>query len=239
MESTDSKFVSYKKVLISGERNVGKTTLIQVLESSNMSEYNKKVVLLSPKGTKMCLNLHEIDVDNDMIQEENEWLFKTYFHDCQLAIFMADLTNVGSVETAKNLISFISEFKLTHLKKLMVFNKLDQEKSEEIKALQLDNFLAETRTETLEISVTQKTNTELLFSKIASSLDASNELAVNLVSECVLPVSEISFEKLEGKISILLLGNSAVGKTSFCQRYFKNSFSEKLNSTIGIVFEKK
>ena len=239
MESTDSKFVSYKKVLISGERNVGKTTLIQVLESSNMSEYNKKVVLLSPKGTKMCLNLHEIDVDNDMIQEENKWLFKTYFHDCQLAIFMADLTNVGSVETAKNLISFISEFKLTHLKKLMVFNKLDQEKSEEIKALQLDNFLAETRTETLEISVTQKTNTELLFSKISSSLDASNELAVNLVSECVLPVSEISFEKLEGKISILLLGNSAVGKTSFCQRYFKNSFSEKLNSTIGIVFEKK
>ena len=62
--------------------------------------------------------------------------------------------------------------------------------------------------------------------------ESKNELPTNIVSEAIDKRSGLMNGR--GALSLILIGDSTVGKTCFLTRYFKNQFNETFLSTIGI-----
>ena len=77
-----------------------------------------------------------------------------------------------------------------------------------------------------------------LLGKIYSAVNESNkDLPINKVYVSSSKVARL--ENCESSISLILIGDSHVGKTNFLTRYIDNKFHESFISTVGIEREIK
>ena len=116
---------------------------------------------------------------------------------------------------------------------ILVLNKSDLESEKQITDFELDQYLNENKyLDKIEISIKNGTNMPELLNKINLSInDSKKEIASNIVSETL--EKNVGFINAEGSLSLILVGDSTVGKTCFLNRYFKNQFKSTL-SNIGI-----
>ena len=128
---------------------------------------------------------------------------------------------------------------IPYLKNIFVITKTNLIDKKEINSDELQKFLKSNSSfQNEEISLNSQDNMSNLLYKINSAVnEADNNLPCNYIFEAdELKTGLINFD---GSLSIILLGDSTVGKTCFYKRYFKNQFTDSDLATVGIEKENK
>ena len=169
---------------------------------------------------------------------KNDTLIDSVLLECPCALLLVDLTNKDSFDSIQSLLNNITINKHPYLNLILVLNKSDLESDKQVTDFELDQFMDKNKyLDKIEISIKNGKNIEELLNKINTSInDSKKELATNIVSETI--EKNVGFINAEGSLSIILVGDSTVGKTCFLNRYFKNQFNSTI-SNIGIDKEIK
>jgi small GTP-binding protein len=116
---------------------------------------------------------------------------------------------------------------------ILLLNKSDLQSEKQIDDTEMKDFLEKNNyLDNLEISIKNGTNIPELLNKINDAInDPKKELAANIVAETV--EKNVGLMNAEGSLSLILVGDSTVGKTCLLNRYFKNQFKSTI-SNIGI-----
>ena len=196
----------------------------------NQIEYELK------DGRYLNLNLYEIRLEDNIIY--NDTLLEAFLFDCQCALFFVDMTNHKSFEPVKTIISFIKDESYPNLKKIIVENKSDITTEKQNVALKnFVNFYPNIGY----TSISSKTgdNFEDLLIQIYNEINPEkNIFPLDKVAKCSLKADYVN-ENYKGAFSLILVGDTQVGKSNFMTRYAKNKFNADFISSIGMNNEIK
>lgn len=170
---------------------------------------------------------------------ENQELINAFLFDCQCALFMVDISNTKSFDLVKSLIANIEDEKFPYLKKILIENKLDLENQKQVSGFDVKEYLDKHPSIMSEkISLKDGDSIQDLLKNIYIAVNESNgELPINKVFISQSKLARL--ENCESAISLILIGDSHVGKTNFLTRYIENKFHESFISTVGIEREIK
>ena len=192
-------------------------------------EYNQIEYKLED-GRSLNMNLYEIRLEDNIIY--NDTILDAFLLDCQCALFLVDGKNKKSINSVKDLLTKINNEKYPFMKRIIVENKLDimpEKENEEIKKLlNFYQFL-----DKAEISLKTGNNFENLLNQIYEQINTNsseeNLFPLDKVTKC--SMIDIPKEEYEASISLILLGDNAVGKSCFMNRYVNNEFNLNYLST--------
>ena len=182
----------------------------------------------------MNINLYEIRLEESITIDFK--VLDAFFFDCQCALFFVDMTNDKSLNSIKDIIPDIDDDKYPYLKKIIVENKSDINPGSINNDLQ--SYMNTVKNiDHIKISVKTGDNLDELLSKIFREITTPQKksIPVNNVAKCSL--KDLSKEKFEGSFSLILVGNTNVGKTNFMTRYAKNVFKTLFLSNFGVNTE--
>ena len=148
------------------------------------------------------------------------------------------MTNSKSLEPIKTLIFNIKKKEYPFLKKILVETKSDLEPK--IQKEEIQKFIDENpNTEHFTISAKNGNNIDELLLKIYNEVNSpeKNSIPINKTQKC--NVDDVPRDQIKGELSIILLGDSGVGKTNFLTRFTKNVFLQKFLSSQGVNQESK
>ena len=178
------------------------------------------------------MNIYEVRIDEDTIKDIS--LINNFLFDCQCAIFLVDITSNDSFKLIKDLLYVIKDALYPFLKKILVLNKLDLNYERQVNFLEISDFLyqnKELELENEEISLKNEENMDKLLSKINNAINiVKNQIPINIIYETNL-LNAVNKDLTQ--ITIIVIGDSSVGKSCFINRYFKNRFTEQYISNIG------
>ena len=150
------------------------------------------------------------------------------------------MTNPKSFDTVKYLISIINKDIYPYLSKIIVETKSDL--TNEITNEEYLKYKNDNRNIPF-ITISTKTgdNFENLLSKIYDEIDSNNseknKIPINKVTKCV--SKNFPSEICRCPLSLILVGDSGVGKTNFMTRYSRNLFQSIFLATTGTEKELK
>ena len=148
------------------------------------------------------------------------------------------MTNSKSLEPIKTLIFNIKKKEYPFLKKILVETKSDLEPK--IQKEELQKFIDENpNTEHFTISAKNGNNIDELLLKIYNEVNSpeKNSIPINKTQKC--NVDDVPRDQIKSELSIILLGDSGVGKTNFLTRFTKNVFLQIFLSSQGVNQESK
>ena len=148
-----------------------------------------------------------------------------------------DISNKNSLDLVKQLIDMIDNKKFPYLKTILIENKLDLENQKQVTGFDIKELLDEkTYIQHEKLSLKDNDSIESLVSKIYKAVNDSNvDLPINKV---YISRKELTrSHSIESSISLILIGDSRVGKTSFLSRYINNQFFPSFITTVGIERE--
>ena len=183
--------------------------------------------------TKLNFDFFEICI-SDKLLEDIDTLDSLLF-DCQCALLLIDITDKESFNQIKKLKENIDFNEYSYLKIILVENKKDKENEREIDEEEIDAFMKENNIEDkIQLSIKEGTGFENLVEKMNSyTSNGENDIPINYISQDIseIPQTNINVEKT---ITLILIGDTSVGKTCFFTRFNKNQFPESFLSTIGM-----
>ena len=184
------------------------------------------------------MNLYEIRLKDNIIY--NETILDAFFFDCQCALFLVDGKTKKSINSVKDILAKINNENYPFMKRIIVENKSDimpeKENKEIKKLLNYYQFLDKT-----EISLKTGNNFENLLNQIYEQINSnsSEDNLFPLDKVTKYSMIDIPKEEYEASISLILLGDTTVGKSCFMNRYANNKFNLNYTSTIGMNHEIK
>ena len=238
---TYAKNLNIEKFQYSVENN--KMKLIDGLDKIKVNFENKTLNLFTIRTT--------ITTDNYNLISNN--LKSLIFHS-ELIIFMIDITNEESFNLITKLYSSSEDFK--DKKILILSNKLDKDNERKISGFSIKEFVENNDNKikndnknnqitSFEISlINEKENLDEFIENLYNTLYNMNDSNIYDIIKIQDPpkISKNIFDfnniKDSYNLSLFLLGNSTVGKTSFKQRFFSNSFSDNTILTLGVDFDR-
>ena len=180
----------------------------------------------------MSINLYEIKLKDSIIENTN--LLDSILFDCQCALFLVDMTNSDSFIKISRLITSIDDEKYYFLKKIIVQNKSDI--SHETNNEEVQKFIEEKpNVDCVTISVKTGDNLDILLDKIYHEVNSDDSrkkaIPINNVAKYIL--NDNPKIDCQSSFSLVMVGESGVGKTNLLSRYDKNVFLKIFLSTIG------
>ena len=181
------------------------------------------------------MNLYEIRLSENISDIEN--FLDAFFFDCQCALFLVDMTNPKSFKPVEKILTNIKKNNnnYSNLKKIIVENKIDDKYDANNKTIRnFENFF--NNIDSLKISIKTGENFEDLLNEINAAINPDS-----YESNKNLPINQITKRTFKpnfntnGSISLILVGDSEVGKSNFMTRYTKNEFSLNYIATLGEV----
>jgi len=117
----------------------------------------------------------------------------------------------------------------------LVLNKLDLNHQRKVNFLEITDFLYENKEldlDNIEISLKTEENVDQLLQKINNAINIiKNQIPINIIYEA----NPLTYKNKDiPQITIILVGDSTVGKSCFLSRYFNNQFNEEFLTTMGI-----
>ena len=182
------------------------------------------------------MNLIEIRPDPNLLS--NNTIMEDLLLDCHCALFLTDMSDDDTFKSMKKIMDLIDNKKYPDLKKILVENKSDIEP--ESPSDEINKYIFEhLEIDHIKISVKNNKNLEELKLKIYNEINSPNKKLTPmdkvLKSNRKFDLKNLrNIEDNTKSISIILLGNSGVGKTNFMMRYIMNDFNERFLSTQGI-----
>ena len=197
--------------------------------------------LILKEEKKLNINLYDIRLEDTIIN--NNRILDTFFLDCRCVLFMVDNTNNNNLNSIKKIISYMDKDKdrYSDIKKIIIENEIDlnKEPNNNIKDFIENN----TQIDHIAISIKSGTNLDKLLNKIYEGVNSKEKKLIPINHVVKMKYTVKMKEKLEkefkSSFSIILLGNSGVGKTNFMTRYANNSFNPIFLSTTGFNMETK
>ena len=163
------------------------------------------------------MNLIEIRPDPNLIS--NHTIMEDLLLDCHCALFLTDMSDEETFKPMRRIMDLLDNNKYPDLKKILVQNKSDIEPespSDEINKyifehLEIDN---------IKISVKDDKNLEELKLKIYNEINSpiKNITPMDRIQKCNRKYDIQNLRNIDDymkSISIILLGNTSVGKTNF------------------------
>lgn len=181
------------------------------------------------------MNIYEVLIDEKIIKDRTK--IHNFLFDCQCALFFIDITSNESFNLIKDLLNSIKQelYSFPFLKKILVLNKLDLNHKRQVNFLEITDFFEENKElelDNIEISLKTEENLDKLLQKIDIAINKiKNQIPINILYETDLSTYN---NKDSEAITIILVGDSSVGKSCFLGRYFKNQFSDEFLTTLGI-----
>ena len=196
--------------------------------------------LIINKEKKLNINLYEIRVEDTIIN--NNRILDAFFLDCRCALFMVDNSNNNNLDSIETIISYMDEDKekYSDIKIIIVENKIDinKEPNNDIKDF-IDN---NPDIEQISISIKNGNNLDELLNKIyeeVNSIENNNIIPTNHVKKMKFSVKmkEKLNKEFKSSFSIILLGNSGVGKTNFMTRYANNILIQFFYQQLDLIWK--
>ena len=181
-------------------------------------------------GKFLGINLYEIRLEGNIIH--NDTILNALFFDCQCALFLADMNNHESFTPIKNIFAGIDNDKFPNLSKIIVENKSDlkSEKPNE----ELQKFInGNPNVGYIEISLKNGDNVDNLLNKIYDAVNSPKNVLIPINKVAKGTSNKYSIDNCEKPFSLILVGNTAVGKTNLMARYARNGFQSLFLSTNG------
>ena len=179
------------------------------------------------------MNLYEVLIDEKTVKDKTK--IHNFLFDCQCALFFIDITSNESFKLIKELLNLIKQELYPFLKKILVLNKLDLNHRREVNFIEITDFFYENKElelDNIEVSLKTEENLDKLLEKINIAINKiKNQIPINILYETDLNTYE---NKETDSITIILVGDSSVGKSCFLGRYFRNQFSDEFLTTLGI-----
>ena len=148
------------------------------------------------------------------------------------------MTNSKSLDPIKTLFFNIEKKEYPFLKKILVETKSDLEPK--IQKEEIQKFIDENpNTEHFTISAKNGNNIDELLLKIYNEVNSpeKDSIPINKTQKC--NVDDVPRDQIKGELSIILLGDSGVGKTNFLTRFKRNVFLQIFLSSQGVNQESK
>ena len=183
----------------------------------------------SPKAN---FDFYEICISDKLLGDTDT--LDSFLFDCQCALLLIDITDKESFNQIKKLNDSIDFSEYSYLKLILVENKIDNEKQREIDEEEINSFMKENNIEDkIPLSIKEGTGFEELVEKInLFTSNKENDIPINYISQDVSEV--LTNPNCEKSITLILIGDTAVGKTCFFTRFNDNSFQDTFLSTIGM-----
>ena len=183
--------------------------------------------------TKLNFDFFEICISDKLLEDIDT--LDSFLFDCQCALLLIDITDKESFNKIKQLKENIDFNEYSYLKIILVENKKDKENEREIDEEEIDAFMKENNIEDkIQLSIKEGTGFEELIEKMNSyTSNKENDIPINYISQDISEVPQTSIN-VEKTITLILIGDTNVGKTCFFTRFNKNQFPESFLSTIGM-----
>jgi len=183
-------------------------------------------------STKMNFDFFEICITDEILEDSD--LLDSFLFDCQCALFIIDITDKESFNKIEKLVGNIEFSEYSYLKIIILENKIDKESDRQINSEEIYSFMKENNIEDrMKISLKDGTGFEELVEKMNSfTNNKENDIPINFISQDNSQRTDVNLD-LEKTITLILIGDSNVGKTCFFTRFNKNEFKDSFLSTIG------
>ena len=184
-------------------------------------------------STKMNFDFFEICITDEILEDSD--LLDSFLFDCQCALFIIDITDKESFNKIEKLVGNIEFSEYSYLKIIILENKIDKESDRQINSEEIYSFMKENNIEDrMKISLKDGTGFEELVEKMNSfTNNKENDIPINFISQDNSQRTDVNLD-LEKTITLILIGDSNVGKTCFFTRFNKNEFKDSFLSTIGM-----
>lgn len=242
---------AYKKLILFGDKQAGKTCFIKSLANNPFNDFYTKtnsidytrVEIIREKS--LFLNIYEYNnyqsINTEELESNDDNLLSDILYECQCAIFFIDATSKDSFKYIKDKNIEINNYDIPYMTKIIIINKNDSNEKvlneEEIK-----NYANEQKIQSVfTYSNKTKENHDNILNALYSILyENKNDLGVNNILDATKYYKSIKSDEAKKKLlRIILLGDSAVGKTCIIKRFFLNEYDTNSITTIGITEDSK
>ena len=242
---------AYKKIILFGDKQTGKSCFIKSLENNPFNEFYSqtkstdytRVEILGEKS--LFLNVYEYNtyesLNTEDIETNDEDLFVDLLYQCQCAILFLDPASKDSFGYLKQIVKDIDKVDLPYITKIILYNKNDI-KEKILSEDEVRQFANENKIQNVFAysNITKENHNAILDALYTILYENKNDFGVNNVLDVTKYFKNIKKDEAMKKLlRIILLGDSAVGKTCFIKRFFRNEFDINSMTTIGITEESK
>ena len=242
---------AYKKIILFGDKQTGKSCFIKSLENNPFNEFYSqtkstdytRVEILGEKS--LFLNVYEYNtyesLNTEDIETNDEDLFVDLLYQCQCAILFLDPASKDSFGYLKQIVKDIDKVDLPYITKIILYNKNDI-KEKILSEDEVRQFANENKIQNVFAysNITKENHNAILDALYTILYENKNDFGVNNVLDVTKYFKNIKKDEAMKKLlRIILLGDSAVGKTCIIKRFFRNEFDINSMTTIGITEESK
>ena len=242
---------AYKKIILFGDKQTGKSCFIKSLENNPFNEFYSqtkstdytRVEILGEKS--LFLNVYEYNtyesLNTEDIETNDEDLFVDLLYQCQCAILFLDPASKDSFGYLKQIVKDIDKVDLPYITKIILYNKNDI-KEKILSEDEVRQFANENKIQNVFAysNITKENHNAILDALYTILYENKNDFGVNNVFDVTKYFKNIKKDEAMKKLlRIILLGDSAVGKTCIIKRFFRNEFDINSMTTIGITEESK
>ena len=191
-----------------------------------------KGITYTYNSKKLNIDFYEICVTQQIIDDKET--LESFLFDCQCALLLIDITDKESLDFIKKLMENIDLEEYSYLKIILVEKKIDIEKLRELDNETINTFMKEKNIQDkVQLSIKEGTGLEELIEKMNTYTSSpENDIPINYISQDINETN--TYLDLDKDITLILIGDSNVGKTCFFTRFNKNQFEENFLSTIGM-----